>query len=165
MPRYVAFPELAPTEQVIGARVKLARKRIGLTQRKLADWIGVTRDRLNNLEIGRVALRFHPGWEICRQLNLNPMWLVEGKEEMFGFVDAPGIEFHNDLILFSTVMVDMNDPRGESYSHFRKEKLGLPARDRFRLGAETLVGKWQKEIMPKDYDKFLQHLSVLGGNF
>src|SRR4051794_17869128 len=41
--------------QVIGHRLAEGREARGLTQQQIAEWIGVTKDRVSQIELGRVS--------------------------------------------------------------------------------------------------------------
>lgn len=64
-------------------RIKEVRKSIGLTQQEFADRLHMKRNSIANYEIGRnepidavIAL-------ICREFNVNELWLRQGVGEMF----------------------------------------------------------------------------------
>jgi transcriptional regulator with XRE-family HTH domain len=83
----VAFSSLPKIEPDIGARVRLVRKRLGLSQSALAPLIGASRDQLASVELGRVALTFEHGWNLCAEFDLNPLWLLSGELSVDRFVD------------------------------------------------------------------------------
>jgi transcriptional regulator with XRE-family HTH domain len=111
MPKAVSatnkFKPLPKWEAEICKRVAARRRYRGLSQSKIAKKIGQTRDQLGNIEIARVPLRFWPGWNLCRELNLNPLWLLLGinlPEEPFIEIDiAPYIPQISEGDLFSDV--------------------------------------------------------------
>lgn len=71
-------------------RLKLVRKKLGLTQQEFANKLGIKRGTIANYEIGRntpidavIAL-------ICREFNINEVWLRTGEgceENIFNKVD------------------------------------------------------------------------------
>jgi transcriptional regulator with XRE-family HTH domain len=77
MTRRRKYKPLPPRELAICRRVREARLREGISQRLLAEEIGRTRDQLANVEGGRVPLRFGLAWDLCRHLDLNPLWLLD----------------------------------------------------------------------------------------
>lgn len=63
-------------DRKIGERLAKARKFRGYKQSELAELVGITRDRLANVETGRSALRFREGEQICGKLNVNQLWVA-----------------------------------------------------------------------------------------
>ena len=125
MRKYVAFPELPESERAIGARVREARKRAKLSQAKIAALIGLTRDQVNNVELGRAALRFRPGWDLCVELDLNPAWLLTGEGERHGLVVVGGLDLAANDDLFTEVMGSLckKDFQWPVYVKYREENL------------------------------------------
>lgn len=66
----------------INERLKIARKRLSLTQEELGNILGVTKSRISVYEkdedIPNRAIR-----TLCKELNINEIWLREGIEPMF----------------------------------------------------------------------------------
>ena len=67
----------------MGERIKAIRKALGLTQQEFADRIGVKPNTVSQYEIGRndpidavISL-------ICREYNVDEVWLRTGEGEMF----------------------------------------------------------------------------------
>lgn len=80
------------------ARVKELRKALKLSQPKFGERLGVSKDVIANIELERVELKEMTAKHICRTYNVNPLWLMEGKGEMFfevaeGFLDDLAIEY------------------------------------------------------------------------
>lgn len=67
----------------IGERIRLLRKELKLSQPAFGEKIGVKRDVIANLELGRVPTRDLMLKMICRTFNVNPLWLEKGEGEMF----------------------------------------------------------------------------------
>lgn len=67
----------------VGDRIKEVRKGKKLTQQALADAIGLKRNTIANYEIGNVAPSDRTISDICREFNVNELWLREGIGEMF----------------------------------------------------------------------------------
>ena len=64
-------------------RLKILRKKLGLTQKQFADMIGITTRSLQNYEAN---LRKIPGdviKNICEKMSVNPSWFLMGEGEMF----------------------------------------------------------------------------------
>ncbi len=67
----------------MGERVKLIRKRLGLTQEQLAQRLGVGKTALSMIETGKTRLSSRNRNILVQELNVNPQWLESGKGEMF----------------------------------------------------------------------------------
>lgn len=89
-------------QREIGRRVALARKRAGMTQRELADALGVTTRSIQHYESGAVVPYKH-----LRRLELltrtRPGWILDGKGEpegSFGLEQVwEALEQHRELML------------------------------------------------------------------
>ena len=69
-------------------RIKRLRKNMGLSQKEFGDKLGVSRDVIANVENNRVEPTKLMLNMICREFNVNSLWLEEGKGEMFsGYTD------------------------------------------------------------------------------
>lgn len=66
-------------EREICFRVQQVRRTIGWQQSNFARQIGITRDRLANIERGRTPLRFDLAVRICRVFDVRIEWLASGK--------------------------------------------------------------------------------------
>ena len=83
----------APPPQIHGPFVEIARRlasvrrAAGLSQKDLAYRVGLSRDQLATVEQGRTPLRVWPGWEMCRELNINQVWLITGSGPAHPFLD------------------------------------------------------------------------------
>ena len=83
---------------VIGERVKQLRKVLGLTQEKFADRIGLKRNSVAQIELGRETSD-QTIFAICREFRVNEEWLRTGAGEMFvpspaSIVDELAEEYH-----------------------------------------------------------------------
>ena len=160
VPTYTAFANLPDSERAIGKRIRAARTKFRLSQSRLAPIIGLTRDQLNNVEIGRVALRCEPGWELCAELDLNPLWLAFGEGQPHGFVDISGSEFFFGDTLFSQLMHDIarEDPleTWPGYAEYRKTELNSDRGRTVQASIEALLQKWLNQIKPNQRADFLK---------
>ncbi len=71
-------------------RLKIVRKRLGLTQQEFADKLGIKRGAIANYEIGRNTPIDAVITLICREFNINEVWLRTGEggeDSMFTKVD------------------------------------------------------------------------------
>lgn len=66
-----------------GERVREIRKAMGLTLEKFGEKLGVGRGAISAIEIGRRNLTDQMAKAICREYNVNNLYLQTGKGEMF----------------------------------------------------------------------------------
>ncbi len=67
----------------IGERIYLLRKSLNLSQEEFGDKLGLVRSAISSYESGRRNLSEHSIKSICREFNVNYIWLVSGDGEMF----------------------------------------------------------------------------------
>lgn len=75
-----------------GERVKELRKTLSLTLEKFGQRIGVGKSTVSDLENGRRSFSEHMTKSICREFNVDYMWLTTGEGEMFIDSDDDFIE-------------------------------------------------------------------------
>lgn len=83
---------------MIGDRVKELRKVLGMTQEKFADRIGLKRNSVAQIELGRETSD-QTIFAICREFRVNEEWLRTGAGDMFvpspaSIVDELAEEYH-----------------------------------------------------------------------
>lgn len=66
-----------------GERIREVRNTLGLTLEKFGDRLGVTKVAISNLEKGNRNLTEQMTKAICREFNVDYMWLTTGDGEMF----------------------------------------------------------------------------------
>lgn len=66
-----------------GKRVREIRKKIGLTLEKFGQPLGVGKTAISNIENEERSLTDQMAKAICREYNVNYLWLTEGKGDMF----------------------------------------------------------------------------------
>lgn len=66
-----------------GERVKEIRKALGLTLEKFGEKVGVGKTAISNIEKGNRNLTKQMTKSICREYNVDYMWLTTGEGEMF----------------------------------------------------------------------------------
>jgi transcriptional regulator with XRE-family HTH domain len=105
------------------------RSELGLSQRIVANAIGLSRDQLNRIEQERVAPRFSPTWAFCELTSTNPLWLAFGSPyQPIGFAAGdmsdipPGTPF---LDAMRGIEVD--------YRTYRQQLLQIPGPPRIRF--------------------------------
>lgn len=64
-------------------RVKLIRKKLGLTQELLAQRLGIGKAALSMIETGKAGLSSRNRNILVQELNVNPEWLETGQGEIF----------------------------------------------------------------------------------
>lgn len=67
----------------IGERVKELRKQVNLTQQAFADRLNLKRNTVGSYEVNVVEPSDRTISDICREFNVNEMWLRTGEGEMF----------------------------------------------------------------------------------
>ncbi len=88
-----------------GERVKELRKTLGLTLEKFGDKVGVTKQTVSRIENGINNLTEQMTKSICREFNVDYIWLTTGEGEMF-------VESDDDFMeRIDRIMVDENDMR------------------------------------------------------
>jgi transcriptional regulator with XRE-family HTH domain len=66
-------------DENIGAAIsKIRRLRLRESQSRFAGRLGLTRERLANIETGRSSISAKLGWDFCRQFNVHPNWVMNG---------------------------------------------------------------------------------------
>ena len=66
-----------------GERIKEIRKTLGLTLEKFGDKVGVTKQTVSRIENGINNLTEQMTKSICREFNVDYIWLTTGEGEMF----------------------------------------------------------------------------------
>ncbi|MEO5804108.1 MAG: helix-turn-helix transcriptional regulator [Verrucomicrobiota bacterium] len=115
------FKQLSRWEIELGERIAAQRRYAGSSQSELAKKLGLTRDQLSSIEIGRVPLRFWTGWKLCHVLNLNPLWLLLGG-------DLPEQPFTDINLTPHLPQIGESD----SFSEVCKRVLYVPIKDALR---------------------------------
>ena len=100
-----------------GERIKQIRTSLGLTLEKFGDRLGVTKVAISNIEKGNRNLTEQMTKAICREFNVDYMWLTTGEGEMFVATDDD-FQARIDQIMFGQdesrknlfkMMIDMSD--------------------------------------------------------
>lgn len=88
-----------------GERVKEIRKALGLTLEKFGEKVGVTKQTVSRIENGVNNLTEQMTKAICREFNVDYIWLTSGDGEMFVETDDDFME------RIDRIMVNENDAR------------------------------------------------------
>jgi len=67
----------------MGDRLKVLRKKLGLTQQEFADRLGIKRNAVTNYEVGRNDPADMVVSLICREFRVSEKWLRTGEGDMF----------------------------------------------------------------------------------
>lgn len=99
----------------IGARIKAVRKAAGLTQGEFGARILVSVSAVSSLEVGKNTPSEQTVHLICREFDVNKVWLLYGKGEMtstgpFEPQLHKVLRRHPDLQAVLELLVDDNDP-------------------------------------------------------
>lgn len=88
-----------------GERVREIRKNFNLTLEKFGEKIGVGKSSISDIENNRRSLTEHMTKSICREFNVDYIWLTTGEGEMFVDSDDDFIE------KIDRIMAGENDAR------------------------------------------------------
>lgn len=83
----------------INERIKVLRNELNLTQTEFADRLGLSQNTIANYECGRRNLSDQTIKSICREFNVNVLWLENGEGEMFlpepeGLLDELAVQYN-----------------------------------------------------------------------
>ncbi len=83
----------------IGDRIRTVRKQLGLNQTDFGEKIGLKQTSLAQIETGTRTATDRTTILICEKFNVNKVWLIEGRGEMFESAD---MEFERavDRVMF-----------------------------------------------------------------
>ena len=75
-----------------GERIRELRKTLKMTMEQFGEKIGVTKSTISNIENGNRNATEHMVKSICREFNVDYIWLTTGEGEMFVDTDDDFIE-------------------------------------------------------------------------
>lgn len=75
-----------------GERIRELRKTLKMTMEQFGEKIGVTKSTISNIENGNRNATEHMVKSICREFNVDYIWLTTGDGEMFVDTDDDFIE-------------------------------------------------------------------------
>lgn len=75
----------------IGERIKVLRKRVGITQEELGDLLGIKPAAISKFETDRVVPSEAQIKLICATYHVNYQWMTDGKEPMILRMDADSL--------------------------------------------------------------------------
>jgi transcriptional regulator with XRE-family HTH domain len=86
--------------------MRQVRVELKFSQDSTARQIDLSRDQLNRVERGEVAVRFFPAWHFCRLANLNPLWLAfGGSEEKARFAECGNAAVPTEAPFFEVMVL------------------------------------------------------------
>lgn len=105
-------------DKVIGERIRVVRKKLGLSQEEFGKRLGLTRGAIVNAELGRATIKPLFIEHICETFQINENWITNGEGEMFVKMD-PDEEF-------AKLMVEMQASNDEFIINALKAYWELP---------------------------------------
>lgn len=78
--------------ETINDRVRVLRKELGLTLEKFGEHLGVGKTAINKIEFGVNKVTDQMTKSICREFNVDYIWLTTGEGEMFKDSDDAFLE-------------------------------------------------------------------------
>ena len=96
-------PKSVSSTQTLSRIRYLRKNELKITQEEFAAKIDISRSNLGNIETGKVELTDRVISSICREFNVNKLWILEGKGDIFSFtpegvVDELAEDFNLDDI-------------------------------------------------------------------
>lgn len=76
----------------INERVRILRKNLGLTLEKFGNRLGVGKNAISRIETGKNGVTDQMIKSICREFNVDYIWLTTGEGEMFQDSDDAFLE-------------------------------------------------------------------------
>lgn len=121
-----------------GERIYTVRKHLGLTLEKFGDKLGVTKTAISRIEKGERGCTEQMTKAICREFNVNYMWLTSGDGEMF-------IDSDDDIIeTIDRIMI------GENEFHKNLFKTFARLDEDELLALERIIDKFMEVSKEKD---------------
>ncbi len=85
-----------------GERIREVRKNLGLTLEKFGEKIGMKKNSVSQLENGKNSVTEQVVKAICREYNVDYMWLTTGEGEMF-------VETDDDIRIIRRIQRDIKE--------------------------------------------------------
>ena len=99
-----------------GERIREVRKTLGLTLEKFGEKIGMKKNSVSQIENGKNSVTEQVVKSICREFNVDYIWLTTGDGEMFVDTDDDFIERIDRIICRWSSLTSTNRIRA-SLSH------------------------------------------------
>lgn len=121
-----------------GERINMLRKHLDLTLEKFGERLGVTKVAISNIENGNRNVTEQMTKAICREFNVDYIWLTTGEGEMF--IDSDDMLYEK----FDRIMA------GENYLHKKLLKWCITSFDDDDLHIlEKMIDSFIKEFSKK----------------
>lgn len=91
-------------ELTINERVRKLRKELGLTLDKFGENIGLKKAALSLIENGKSSVTDQTVKSICREFNVDYIWLTTGEGEMFRQIDPD-----DEVAMYVSEVIDEKD--------------------------------------------------------
>lgn len=79
-----------PVDLHVGARIRLRRRTLGVSQEQLADALGLTFQQVQKYENGHNRVSASKLWDIARKLEVEVSWFFDGLETSAASTAQPG---------------------------------------------------------------------------
>lgn len=121
-----------------GERIKEIRSSLGLTLEKFGEKLGVTKTAISRIEKGERGVTEQMTKAICREFNVDYIWLTTGEGEMF-------VETDDDILeVIDRIMVGENEFHKNLFKTFaRLDETEL-------LALESIIDKFIELKKEKD---------------
>ena len=100
-----------------GERIRELRKTLKMTMEQFGEKIGVTKSTISNIENGNRNATEHMVKSICREFNVDYIWLTTGDGEMFIDTDDDFIE------RIDRIMIGEDDARKNLFEAGKKSSV------------------------------------------
>lgn len=72
----------------MNVRLKEIRKTLNLSQEKMGERLGVTKTAISKMELGTYGITDSMAKLVCKEFNIDYIWLTTGKGKMFSDIDS-----------------------------------------------------------------------------
>lgn len=90
-------------------RIKAVREALKLSQRAFGEKLGLSRDVINNIELGRVQPKELFLNHMCRLYKINERWLETGEGEMFTDDPVEDVKLREALDIFRSLRPEFQE--------------------------------------------------------
>lgn len=119
-------------------RIKDLRKALGLTMEKFGERLGVKRNTVSQWESGKNSVTDQMIKSICREFNVDYMWLTTGHGEMFVSTDESVLEKIDQIMA------------GENETHINLIKLAASLDVKELEAIDSIINKYLNIMNKKE---------------
>lgn len=119
-------------------RIKDLRKALGLTMEKFGERLGVKRNTVSQWESGKNSVTDQMIKSICREFNVDYMWLTTGHGEMFVSTDESVLEKIDQIMA------------GENETHINLIKLAASLDVKELEAIDSIINKYLNIVNKKE---------------